>query len=302
MAPSDILTSPPKSDEEYEVDSQRKYVTKRSEFHMIDMSNNDFVVGQKFSSIQVFRDAVRESNVNMGKDVKFKKNYLAKCIVVCRDTNCKFRIYGRQCKDEESFEVRSFQPVHSCRRKHKNSILKSKWIANKLIDKFRAQPNMPVKAIVEEVKDMIHGKMDEQYNKLWDYMETLRRTNVGSCVMMKVDRPLPDIPAKFQRLYLSLATMKRGFLAGCRPIIGLDGYFLKGPHKGQLLATISRDANNQMYPLAFVIVEAEIKESWTWFLEALLSDRGTPPTEGWTFISDHQKVKMFTMIYFLSFI
>ncbi len=62
---------------------------------MTDMGNNDFVVGQKFSSIQVFRDAVRESNVNIGKDVKFKKNYLTKCIVVCRDTNCKNRIYGR---------------------------------------------------------------------------------------------------------------------------------------------------------------------------------------------------------------
>jgi hypothetical protein len=177
---------------------------------------------------------------------------------------------------------------------------------------------MPVKAIVKEVKDrwgvdvkehrlyrarrlakdMIHGKMDEQYNKLWDYMETLRRTNVGSCVMMKVDRHLPDIPAKFQRLYLSLAAVKRGFLAGCRPIIGLDGCFLKGLHKGQLLAAISRDANNQMYPLAFAVVEAEIKESWTWFLEASLSDLGTPPTEGGTFISDRQKVKMFIMIYF----
>jgi hypothetical protein len=94
-------------------------------------------------------------------------------------------------------------------------------------------------------------------------MEALRRTNVGSCVMMKVDRPLPDIPTKFQLLYLSLAAMKRGFLAGCRPIIGLDACFLKGPHKGQLLATISRDANNQMYSLAFAVVEAEIKESWT---------------------------------------
>jgi hypothetical protein len=129
-------------------------------------------------------------------------------------------------------------------------------------------------------KDKIRGKMNEQYNKLWDYIETIRRTNVGSCVMMKVDRPLPDILTKFQQLYLSLAALKRGFLAGCRPIIGLDGCFLKGPHKGQLLAAISRDANNQMYPLAFVIVEAEIKESWTWFLEALLSDLSTPPTEG----------------------
>lgn len=46
-----------------------------------------------------------------------------------------------------------------------------------------------------------------------------------------------------------------------------------------------------MYPVAFAVVEAEIKDSWTWFLEALLSDLGTPPTEGWTFISDRQKVK-----------
>jgi hypothetical protein len=79
--------------------------------------------------------------------------------------------------------------------------------------------------------------------------------------MMKVDRLVPDIPAKFQRLYLSLATMKSGFLAGCRPIIGLDGCFLKGPHKGQLLAAISKDSNNQMYPLAFAVVEAEMNES-----------------------------------------
>jgi hypothetical protein len=142
---------------------------------------------------------------------------------------------------------------------------------------------MPVKAIVEEVKDIwgvdvedhrlyrarriakdkIRGKINEQYNKLWDYMETLRKTNVGSCVMMKVDRHVPDIPAKFQRLYLSLAAMKRGFLASCRPIIGLDGCFLKDPHKGQLLVAISRDENNQMYPLAFAVVEAEMKESWT---------------------------------------
>jgi hypothetical protein len=52
---------------------------------------------------------------------------------------------------------------------------------------------------------------------------------------------------------------------------------LKGPHKGQLLAAISRDANNQMYPVAFAVVEAEVKYSWTWFLETLLSDLGAPP-------------------------
>jgi hypothetical protein len=71
-----------------------------------------------------------------------------------------------------------------------------------------------------------------QYNKLWDYCETIRRTNIGSCLMMKLERPLPDLQAKFQRLYFSLVAIKSGFLAGCTPIIDLDGCFLKGSYKG----------------------------------------------------------------------
>jgi hypothetical protein len=312
MARSDILISPPNSDEEEEVAPQSKYVTKSSEFQMADLGHPEFVVGQKFSSIKIFRTAVRECNLSMGKDIKFKKNYLAKCIVVCRDPKCKYRLYGRKCKEEESFEIRSFQPKHTCRRNHKNSIVKSSWIADKLIDKFRAQPNMHVKAILGEVKDRwgvdvkknrlyrarvlakekIRGKVNLQYQKLWDYCETIRRTNIGSCIMMKLERPIPDLPAKFQRLYFSLSAMKIGFMSGCRPIIGLDGCFLKGPYKGQLLTAVSRDANNQMYPVAFAVVEAEVKDSWTWFLEALLSDLGNGPAEGWTFISDRQKVTL----------
>jgi hypothetical protein len=128
------------------------------------------------------------------------------------------------------------------------------------------------------------------YNRLWDYYETVRQTNQDSCLMMKVERPLPDHPACFHRLYFSLATMKSGFLASCRPIIGLDGCFLKRPYKGQLLSAISRDNNNNMYPMALAVVEVETKDSWIWFLESLLLDLGTPPEQGWTFISDRQKV------------
>jgi hypothetical protein len=153
IARSDILISPPNNDEEEEVALQSKYVTKSSEFQMADLGHPEFMVGQKFSSIKIFRTAVRECNLNMGKYIKFKKNYLAKCIVVCRDPKCKYRLHGRKWKEEESFEIRSFQSKHTCRRNHKNSIVKSSWITNKLIEKFRAQPNMLIKAILGEVKD-----------------------------------------------------------------------------------------------------------------------------------------------------
>ncbi|XP_019087271.1 PREDICTED: uncharacterized protein LOC104727518 [Camelina sativa] len=39
----------------------------------------------------------------------------------------------------------------------------------------------------------------------------------------------------------------------CRPIIGLDGTFLKTAVKGVLLAAIGHDANNQIYPLAWAV-------------------------------------------------
>jgi hypothetical protein len=35
-------------------------------------------------------------------------------------------------------------------------------------------------------------------------------------------------------------------------------------------AAIGRDANNNMHPIFIAVVEAKIKDNWTWFLEALL--------------------------------
>jgi hypothetical protein len=40
------------------------------------------------------------------------------------------------------------------------------------------------------------------------------------------------------------------------------------------MSAMSKDTNNNMYPIAMVIVEAETKDCWTWFLVALVSDLG----------------------------
>lgn len=78
----------------------------------------------------------------------------------------------------------------------------------------------------------IYDKLEDQYAKLWNYCETLRLTNKGSCVSMKVDRPNPSVSLKFQRLYIFLVVMKKGFLEACRPVIEVDVCFLKGLFKG----------------------------------------------------------------------
>jgi len=37
---------------------------------------------------------------------------------------------------------------------------------------------------------------------------------------------------------------------------------------------VSKDGNDQMLPLPYVVVEVENKETWTWFLELLIEDLG----------------------------
>ncbi|GKA49008.1 zinc finger MYM-type protein 1-like protein [Tanacetum coccineum] len=60
--------------------------------------------------------------------------------------------------------------------------------------------------------------------------------------------------------------------AGIRDLFGLDEAFMKGPFSGQVHAVVGLDSNNGIYPVAYAIVEAENKDSWTWFLECLGDD------------------------------
>ena len=71
----------------------------------------------------------------------------------------------------------------------------------------------------------------------------------------------------------------------------MDGCFLKGKYGGELLSVVGRDANDQLLPLAYAVVEVENKETWTWFLELLISDLGgIDVCRTMTFMSDQQKV------------
>lgn len=73
-------------------------------------------------------------------------------------------------------------------------------------------------------------------------------------------------------MYFGFAVLKEGWKKGCRPVIGIDGCFLKGVCRGVLLTTIGRDGNGQIYPIVWTVVESEYLDSWTWFLQMLKSD------------------------------
>lgn len=85
---------------------------------------------------------------------------------------------------------------------------------------------------------------------------------------------------------MCLNARKKGLLSGCKSIIRIDGFHLKGQCKGQLLTAVGVDGNDEIFPLAYAIVEIKSKESWIWFLQLLLDDI---EDVRWTFNPEEQK-------------
>ena len=118
----------------------------------------------------------------------------------------------------------------------------------------------------------------------------LKETNPGSNAIILAERQNLEALVVFQRMYVCLIAIKEGFIAGCRRLIGLDGCFLKGLIKGQLMVVVGREGNNQMFLIAWATVKKETTQSWTWFLQHLQSDLSIGDSLGWSVVSIMQKV------------
>ncbi|CAN1224185.1 hypothetical protein LINGRAPRIM_LOCUS851 [Linum grandiflorum] len=67
-----------------------------------------------------------------------------------------------------------------------------------------------------------------------------------------------------------------------------------------LLSVVGKDGNNQMYPIAWAVVEGENTSSWNWFLSLLVMELQLEDGTGWSVIFDQQKVTLSLFTNYLS--
>ncbi|KAL4290229.1 hypothetical protein GQ457_14G012310 [Hibiscus cannabinus] len=251
-------------------------------------------LGMRFEDNLQFKEVVRKYSVAKGLKLNFVKNEPNRTRVCCKG-NCPWLIFASHDSRYDCYVLKTYNPIHKCYRSNKNTFLSCKMIEKKFKDKILSNPKMKVSTLQEMCQSELgayatynmcqrarknvlkekNGSYVEEFASLWGYAAELIASNPGSTVTIQVDRDSAGI-ATFHRMYICLAAVKQGWIEGCRSFIGVDGCFLKTVTKGALLVAVGRDANNQMFPVAWAVVEGEGKESWRWFLQKLMVDLDHP--------------------------
>ncbi|KAL7166184.1 hypothetical protein ACSBR2_036960 [Camellia fascicularis] len=112
---------------------------------------------------------------------------------------------------------------------------------------------------VEKGRGVVFG----DYSSSFWYVNAANDCNPGSVFDMEFD--VNSKGRHFKCLFFSFGACIHSFKY-CRPVLMLDGTFLKGRHKGCLLATTVKDG---LYQLCFAIVDSKSYDSWHWFLSKL---------------------------------
>jgi len=223
------------------------------------------------------------------REVYVKDSSPSKYSLKCRATGCTFYVHAYVPKNEIHW-VASIMLNHSCTlqnlgKRHRN--LTASLIANELYSEIIEKRDMECSFIQRSVCRQF--KYDITYQKAWRakqialekrwgsyeasycnlprVLDILKERNPGTYTAFK-ESVYNGQANVFRRVFLSLGPCIESF-KHCRPVLCVDGTFLTGKYKGQILTAIGVDANQQILPLAFAFVEGENKESWLWFLRHL---------------------------------
>ncbi|XP_022855837.1 uncharacterized protein LOC111377032 [Olea europaea var. sylvestris] len=236
-------------------------------------------------------------------EFKVKKSNKSVYTVVCVEKICNWRLRATSIAESEIFQIRKYSSHHICsmsvRRRdnrHATYSVIGKHVAPKyhdanivyrprnIINDVRREFGITIKyhkayMAKEFAYKEVRGSPDDSYAKLPMYCHILEKNNPGTLTFIETDND-----GHFMYFFMALGPSIRGFLSSIRRVICVDGTFLKSKYRGTLLVATCQDANRQIYPLAWGIVDSENNDSWTWFFQKLRQI--TDDTDELVFISD----------------
>ncbi|KAK1298866.1 hypothetical protein QJS10_CPB14g01144 [Acorus calamus] len=246
--------------------------------------------GQEFQNSRDMRDSLRMYAIAKGFAYRFIKNDNSRVTAACKVDGCPWRIHASLSSSKKKFLIKKITAAHThtCGRgsahKGTNRLASQQWLSNLIKEKLRESPHLKPRDIKEEFyKDF---GINLNYSQAWRGKEIARRelynshseacailpwlckrileTNPGSFATLVTKDDL-----RFQRVFVSFHASLHGFEHGCRPLLFLNGLDLKMNKNYRFLSATAVDGENEIFPVAFAVVEDESQETWHWFLELL---------------------------------
>jgi hypothetical protein len=279
----------------------------------VDMDRPILKRGLQFANIEEARQALNAYIVRERVKIRRIKNDRTRLHAVC-DVGCPWYMrVGFDLRRSGGFVITQYEGNHRCEKVYEMRVLTAAFLAKQFIQEFRDNQKMDLTTFAAKVQREyhilpdrwklgrarkaalleIHGNEEAQFAQLREYGEELKRSNPGSTFFLSTNKvPVPgsdEVKEHLATMYWSYDACKRGFLAGCRPLICVDGCHIKTRYKGVLLTAVAIDPNDCIFPIAMGMVEVECKSAWEWFLQTLKDDLNITNTSHWTIMSDRQK-------------
>jgi len=269
-----------------------------------------FVIGSTFFTSIEFKEAILEVTLKHGHNVVQDRWEKEKISFKCgMGGKCNWRVYCAYDSDKQMFVIKTSCTHHSCSPNGKCEILKSPVIARLFLDKLRIDEKfmpMDIQLYIKErwklvstipqcqrgrllALKMLKKEYEEQFAHIRGYVEEIHSQNPNSVAFIDT-YPNEKGEDVFNRFYVCFNILKIQWAGSCRPVIGLDGTFLKVAVKGVLLTAVGHDANNQIYPVAWAVVQSENAENWLWFVQQIKKDLGLEDGSRFVILSDRSKV------------
>ncbi|KAI8522345.1 hypothetical protein RHMOL_RhmolUnG0002000 [Rhododendron molle] len=247
-------------------------------------------VGQRFNDGAVeFRDHLTKYSVFHGFQFYYYKNHKDKVKAYCverPDGRCMWAVMASLDRSTGFFTIKEFNAVHTCDSAvltNKISQIGCHFIGRLVTKELRSRPFKRAIDIMHDMKedygldvtyrrshmglqkakDSVFGSYSASFADLKWYVQKFKEVDSSSSIVLNCDDS-----KHFTRLFVGFGACKYGFNY-CRPLLFLDGTFLKSMYKGSLLSACTKDGNQGLYPICFAIVDGETYESWHWSLEQM---------------------------------
>ncbi|XP_050222579.1 uncharacterized protein LOC126672668 [Mercurialis annua] len=189
----------------------------------------------------------------------------------CLDDNCKWKFKASKKGNTNIFIVRKFNDIHNCSLE--NRLHAQRQATTVVIGECIKVKYLSIKTVYTPA-DILRD-MKEEYGITMNYQKI---TNPGSVAEIKARDD-----NRFEYAFMALDASIKGWKY-CRPVMVVDGTFLKSTYGGTMLTAIAQNASGKLFPLAFCIADSENNASWEWFFVKIKQAFGV--REGLTIISN----------------